>query len=660
MKKILFGLSAAIAIAVAGFFGFDLYMQHRVKSEVEAAFEQIRATGAKASHGKVSFDLRSRTVTIADIAAKPASGTPFSVKIASVTAAGVSQSDPARFSADSIDVADVEVSVTTPTRTISRVTYKAPRITVKAYSGPTAIRRLPASPSVVELYRFGFEQLASITAASITAPNVTGTMTFDVAAQGGAGDGEFTYDGAAMEGLKDGKIASMKADGFRFRFNQPAGLTKQMIGDLANFVASDVDAGAAAALFDPGKANDDQDHRIYGRISTGPYVITSPQGLNLRIDGMIVDDIGLKPSRVQFQTVMAMIPPAGAAPPTPAQVRVMMEGVASLYEGIRIGNAELHGLSVGTPQGPLKLQAIRFNFANGKIGEIALEGLDGREPRGPVKVGRFALKSLDVANLTRMIAQFAAQKPSVEQALALFPLIEGAEIKALTVPYKSMEKPLDVDILSLDWGQFVGPIPSKVHLIAKMSGPLDATDLGQQELIAAGIDTMKIDADLGAAWTEASRSFALEPAKLEVGGLLNAAARLSLANVTREVFSVSPAQAMGAAAQIETGPIELAVHDLGVVDLVVAQYARAQDVSREVARQAIVQSIREASTAEALEPAGDALKAALVSFVETPGQTLVIKLTPLAKVPALQLIQLLQSEPLLALTQFRIEASAGF
>ncbi len=68
MKKILLGLSAAILVAAAGFFGFDFYMQHRVKGEVEAAFEQIRATGAKASHGKVSFDLRSRTVTIADIA----------------------------------------------------------------------------------------------------------------------------------------------------------------------------------------------------------------------------------------------------------------------------------------------------------------------------------------------------------------------------------------------------------------------------------------------------------------------------------------------------------------------------------------------------------------------------------------------------------------
>ena len=72
MVKILMGLIAAIVIAAGGFFGFERYTQHRVAGEVEAAFEQIRAAGGKASHGKVSFDLKTRTVTIADIAAESA------------------------------------------------------------------------------------------------------------------------------------------------------------------------------------------------------------------------------------------------------------------------------------------------------------------------------------------------------------------------------------------------------------------------------------------------------------------------------------------------------------------------------------------------------------------------------------------------------------
>jgi hypothetical protein len=50
---------------------------------------------------------------------------------------------------------------------------------------------------------------------------------------------------------------------------------------------------------------------------------------------------------------------------------------------------------------------------------------------------------------------------------------------------------------------------------------------------------------------------------------------------------------------------------------------------------------------------------ALVHFIETPGQTLIVKLTPLGKVPALQLLQLLKTDPITALAQFQIEASTG-
>ena len=41
------------------------------------------------------------------------------------------------------------------------------------------------------------------------------------------------------------------------------------------------------------------------------------------------------------------------------------------------------------------------------------------------------------------------------------------------------------------------------------------------------------------------------------------------------------------------------------------------------------------------------------------GQTLTIKLTPLGKLPVLQLIDVLDNEPIIALAQFRIEASTG-
>ena len=153
----------------------------------------------------------------------------------------------------------------------------------------------------------------------------------------------------------------------------------------------------------------------------------------MRMDGMTIDDIGLRPSRLQFPQLMSMIAsaPPPATTPTQAQTRDMLERMAGIYEGVRIGNAEMRGLAIETPEGPVRLGTIRFNLENGKIGEFTLEGLDARSPKGPVKVGRFALKSLDIANLLRMSSQFSnpSQRASPDQLAGLLLLLEGVELR---------------------------------------------------------------------------------------------------------------------------------------------------------------------------------------------------------------------------------------
>ncbi len=173
----------------------------------------------------------------------------------------------------------------------------------------------------------------------------------------------------------------------------------------------------------------------------------------------------------------------------------------------------MRGLSVDTPQGPFKLAAIKFNLENGKIGEFAFEGLDGRAPTGPVKIGRFALKSLDLAGLLRMTALFSnpAQQPPPDQLLGLFPLLAGIEVKGFVAPFKNTNKLVTLDSFNLNWGQFVGPVPSQARLTGKVTTPVDANDPTSKPLLVAGIDALTVDTDLGAAWTESSRSFLLEP-----------------------------------------------------------------------------------------------------------------------------------------------------
>ena len=590
MVKILMGLAAVVVIAVGGFFGFEFYTQHRVSRDVEAVFEQIRSGGGKASHGKVSFDLKSRTVRIADIATESATQPPVSVKIASIVVLGAGQPDSGRFSADSVEASDVEINVTLAGAAAGNLTYKAPRLVVKDYAGPASLPQSQASASAIDAYRSALQQFAAMSATSIEAPTISGTLKL-----GPAMSGEFVYSGTTLRDIKAGKIASMQVERANFSVDtQQAGKADKMNGEILNIASRDFDAAAAAAILDPQKANDDQYYRFYGKTTAGPYTVTSALGLRMRVEEMMIDDVGLRPSRLQLPALQAAIQAAGTAPPSPAQTRELMEKAAAIYEAVRIGTAEMRGLSAETPQGPLRLQAIRFNLEGGKVGEFAVEGLDTRTPKGNVKLGRFALKSLDIANFIRVTAQFAnpGQPPSPELIAALFPLIQGVEFKALVAPFKNTGKPVNIENFSLDWGQFVGSIPTKIRLITRMTTPFDPADASLKPLIAAGLDKAVIDNELGATWTEATKTFALEPVSFDLGGLLKANARLSFGNVPRGVFTLNPLQAVTTVEQIEVGTIELVLRDMGAVDIALAHFARTLAVSRDAARQSFIDELK--------------------------------------------------------------------
>jgi hypothetical protein len=152
----------------------------------------------------------------------------------------------------------------------------------------------------------------------------------------------------------------------------------------------------------------------------------------------------------------------------------------------------------------------------------------------------------------------------------------------------------------------------------------------------------------------------LAPVTAEIGDVGTAAARISLSNVPREVFSINPLQAAIMAAQIEAGTIEIALRDVGGVDLAVAQYARNQKVTPDAARRAIIENIKNTGmTMATTNPDAMAIAGAVTRFIETPRGTLTVKLTPKGKVPAMSLMEAIKTNPLSALAKFQVEASTG-
>ncbi len=650
MKRILIGLIAVAALAAGGWFGFNLYAKYRVTAEIEAAFEQIRSSGGKASHGKIGFDLPTRTLTIEEVNVEPGRAPLAGIKAASFKAVGVRQVDEAHIAANNVEIDGVELAIEGAAGAVSmKVTYKIPQLTLTNYSGPARVQGAPASDSILDAYRFGLEQFASITAGSLNVPTVTAAM----AGITGGGTGEITYSGLTFRNINRGKIDSAKVDRAVVVINVQQPRPDKVTSGFSDVTIEDFDANVVIAALNPEKANDDSYHRVYRQISTA-YTMTSTSGIGAKIGRILVEDIEYQPSKFRPGELLAVLPKDASASQNPAQIRELMEKVANLYEGARVGKVTIADLSMDTPQGAAKLNAIRYSQ-----GEFALEGLDAPSPQGQFKMERFALKSFSVPNLMRWATGLVTpgRAPSPDQMFGLFGVLAGAEIKGVTAPFRTTKKLVTIDTLSLDWGQLVGSIPSKAHVVAKLVTPRDAIQL---PWIAADLDKLAIDLDLGAAWTESSSSFALAPATLDLGNVGRAQIRVALANVPHELFSADPAQVMGQAARVEAGTIELSLRDNGGVDSSVTQYARGYNLSRDAARQTLVGSIKaQRDQIAGAKPDAGALADAVASFVETPGQTLVIKLTPRAKVPLMQLMQLLQSDPESALAQFRIEASTG-
>lgn len=209
MKRILIGLIALLVLGAGGWFGFNLYIQHRATAEVEAAFEQMRKQGGKASHGKVGFDLPSRTLTIEEVNVEPGRAPLAGIKAASFKAVGVRQVDEAHIAADNVEIDGLELAIDGAAGAASmKVTYKIPQLTLTNYSGPARVQGAPAPDSILDAYRFGLEQFASMTADSLHVPTITAAMTGIT----GGGTGDITYSGLTFRSINRGKIDAAKVD----------------------------------------------------------------------------------------------------------------------------------------------------------------------------------------------------------------------------------------------------------------------------------------------------------------------------------------------------------------------------------------------------------------------------------------------------------------
>ena len=604
-------------IAAGGFFGFEFYVQQRIASEVEAAFEQIRASGRQGEprQGFVRpvephHHDRGHRGSNRPRSRRSASRSPASRR--RVSASRMRR----RFAADSI-----EVSGCRDRRRHRRSAAGGQRLLQGAADRREGLCRPgrpaapPASASIADVYRFALEQFASRHGGSVTAPDhCRDHATISALRRRRWRLRLYGPRDARHQGRQDRQPRKVDRRRFHGQHRASAGKAGEAHRRNLSISPADFDASSRSPRCSIRRRRTTTNITASTGRSRPPAPTRSrpAQGLQMRIDGMTIDDIGVRPSRLQFPALLAMMPPAGAAADAGAGARAAREG-RQVYEGIRIGNAEMRGLSIETPEGPFKLagdavqsgeRQDRRIRARRRSMAVRRRGREGRALRA--QVARCREPDADVGAV-REPGATAVARPGCSGCSCCS---KAPRLKGLVAPYKNTGKPVNIDTLNLDWGQFVGPIPSKARLAAKMAGPLDPNDPGQQVLVAAGLDKASIDFDLGAAWTEGSRAFALEPVTLEIGSVAKASARVVARQcAARGIFAKRRCRRSSRRRRSRPARSNSRCATLGGIDLAVAQYARTQNISRDAARQRHHRQHQAGSAATAASANPDAMAA---------------------------------------------------
>ena len=664
MRKVVTGVLAILIVGTGGYFGARGWAQQQVEQEVETSLATMRAGGGNVTRGPVEIDLLRRQFSLSNVVAEMAGEAKASLRVGRVVATGIGQPRAGRMSATQLEIDDLEIDGIVGAGL--HVTYKIPRLEFADYTGPTALLQPIDVASPIEAIHAALQQFIAVTASSLAIPTLTISVT---AKESSLAAVEYGYSGIVLRNIGEGRIGSTNVDRVVAAVsgadpNGPSGFTAE-VNDIQTL---DVDLGPILAVLN-GSA-DDHYQRVYRKITAGSYAVTFDDHrgpVRMVMDGFTAEDVALKPSKFPLAEMIPLfssLPRAGDSM-DPQRALAVLDAIAGIYDGIRFGSFELRRITLAlpAPQDHFSIDAIRIaGFENGRLAELSFEGLDTQTPQHePVKIGRFALQGLGLSELMRSVTRLATtgQQANPDQLVSLLHVLEGIEIQGLTAPYRNTGKPVEIETAKISWGEFVGAFPTQVRAALRLSGPITGGE-GEpfNQLSVAGMTTATVDFDAGVRWSEASRLAVLSPFSAKLANIASIEVNATLGNVPASAFTLDADTFMAATAAVEAGPIEIVVHDLGGLDLAVADVARKQNLSPDAARRIMVEAATQpAAKLVPSSPDLSGLADAVAHFIEAPGGKLSINITPKGRVPLLPLLATAQVNPATLLGQFRIQPS---
>lgn len=651
MRKVVIGL-VVLLLGAVGVFGAMRYIQWRATSEVDAVFAGLRTSGREAGHGGVTFALRDRNLAIRAIHVREPDGTTLDIDTLAIE--GVAAPQNGRIAARLVKAEGIRIEVAA-TQDRPRSTYQIPSATIEDYSGPDTL--LPRERGRYEALNLALRQMAQTSAARLSVPRLDVRI---APLRPSEAASAIAYRKIEVERIADGKVGSLSFRDMGFTFTAPSDNPDLAAkGNLKAFVATNIDTAPLLAATRATPVAGVQ--IVYGQVVASGYSLVHGDGSLMEIGEASAKEIGFAPA-TGFLERLEGFTALGEKGRTlnAADSRALIETTADLLKAFGFAEFRMKDIVTTDATGMYRFGAVTASgFKEGRLARLLIETASGpSEGDMPFTLESFAIKGFSPLPILAAAARASGSETQsdIENMLVMLRSMEGIEVKGLvseTLPSKVVR----IDALSLDWGAFMGLVPTRLGI--RMTGlnvPLTAEDTASFGYGAdLGMDRVTMGMDMAIAYDDAARSIRLKPGAFSIAKAFSADLNLSLLNVRANAFE-DPIAALAAAQRITVGPLGLRLSDDGLVAMVLKARADSTGATPDAVRSELVGLLAKAGAELApLYPEAPSLATALASFVEKPG-TLDIRLEPLSD---LKLMDLIAADPASLLREFRITATAS-
>jgi hypothetical protein len=386
-----------------------------------------------------------------------------------------------------------------------------------------------------------------------------------------------TYKNFTIDGMKDGKIASVSAGPLSLQTPSPEGLVDMRVAAIE---ATGMDLGAMIRVYDPsayaGGVGDMVWHPVLAKASYRNVEMELP-GARVAIDGIAMDDFRMRQPKESFGSFFDTIMLNPQMSESELNQPAIKKQILNMFAAFGIGRFAVSGVNV-TASGIDRLQLGDFHIndlSSDGLGEMGIGGLDGLvEGQGAIKVGRFAFGGISFPSIDAILAAMEASDahmPVDERALMPklgFVDARGLELVSTDFPRMGMAS------FRADLGKYVGVVPTSVSVaLDGLDVPVSLMDREAREnFTRLGLDRIQASYGLKLSWDEATQVLAIPDFHVAVAKLGGVSGSVTLGGLTRPDL-LANGNFMGAAPNLSLINAKLTFTDDSVVDKALAMLA---------------------------------------------------------------------------------------